>query len=404
MSSTIGGLIPEVIVASLNRLPGADIMLMAPRTAKAVIDVQHPDRHPLTRIDTITARTVGEALIDEFALSFLKGNQTMGARRALEEANEHAEQVGALIDGGWLDPDPEAFHPAPDAPKRVHDLGTVGFRGTRATHLSFTSGYEVPPVVPGAKAWRNWKENRTVHAYVLEHDIDSPWVINIHGFKQGEPRDFFTFRSGATRERFGVNVVHPVLPFHGVRRAKDAPLMPSVDFAVNVFGLSQAVWDVRRTIRWIRQRSEAPIIVHGVSLGGYVTSLLVGFDNDVGAAIVGIPVVDFPAVIRDHALRMALPRDDLNLLDSPTIDRFHALVSPLLVAPKVPADRRYIYAGKLDAISSPDQAMALWQHWGSPSIHWYDGGHVGGVVWDRGVKAYVDDAIAETLGAARAAA
>ena len=334
----------------------------------------------------------------------MKGNQVMAARQQVEEANEDAEQVIALIDGGWIDPHPQAFHRAPDAPKRVDKHGTVGFRGTKATHLSFKSGYEVPPLVPGSRTWQLWKENRTAHMYVLEHDVDAPWLINIHGFRQGEPRDFFTFRSGAQRERFGINIVHPVLPLHGVRQGTDTPSMPGVDFAANVFGLSQAIWDLRRTIQWIRQRSDAPILVHGVSLGGYLTSLLAGIDDNIDAAIVGIPVVDFPEVIRGHAKRMALPADDLNMLLSPTIDRFHALASPLLVAPKVPADRRYIYAGKLDQISSPDQAMALWQHWGSPSIHWFDGGHVGGAVWDRSVKDYIDSAIAESIVASRTAA
>jgi hypothetical protein len=179
--------------------------------------------------------------------------------------------------------------------------------------------------------------------------------------------------------------------------------MPGVDFAVNVFGLSQAVWDLRRVISWIRRRSDAPIIVHGVSLGGYLTAMLAGLDDRIDAAIVGIPVVDFPAVIRGHANRMSMPDDDLNLLNSPSIDRFHDLASPLVMAPRVPADGRYIYAGKLDQISSPDQAMTLWQHWGSPSIHWFDGGHVGGAVWDRSVRDYVDGAIAATLAGARVA-
>jgi hypothetical protein len=264
LSSTLGGLVPEMFVASLNRLPGADILLMAPRTAQVVIDVQHPDRHHQTRIDSVGLRTIGEALIDEFALSVMKGNQVMAARQQVEEANEDAEQVARLIDGGFIDPDPAVFHPCPEAPKRVDKRGTVGFRGTKAVHYSFKSGYEVPELVPGARAWQNWKENRTAHMYVIEHDVDAPWVVNIHGFRQGEPRDFFTFRSGSIHERFGVNVVHPVLPLHGPRRGKDTPHMPGVDFAVNVFGLSQAVWDVRRTIQWIRERSEAPIILHGV--------------------------------------------------------------------------------------------------------------------------------------------
>ena len=404
LSSTVAGLVPEMIVASLNRLPGADVMLMAPRTAQVLIDVQHPDRHHHTRVDRIGLRVVGEAMIDELALSIMKGNQVMEARQQIEDANEDAEQVAALVDGGWIDADPDVFHPSPPPPQRVRNLGTVGFRGVTARHVSFPSRYEVPALVPGARTWQMYKENRSIHCYVLEHDPDAPWLVNIHGFGQGQPRDFFTFRSASLRDRFGINVVHPVLPLHGPRHAAGYPQMPGVDFAVNVFGLSQAVWDLRRVVQWIRARSDAPVIVHGVSLGGYATALLAGLDDEIDAAIAGIPVVDFPSILRGHAKRMALPADDLNMLASPTIDRFHDLVSPLRTTPKVPAERRFIYAGKLDQISSPDQAMALWNHWGSPAIHWYDGGHVGGAVWDGGVKAFVDNAIASSLVSTRAAA
>ena len=81
-----------------------------------------------------------------------------------------------------------------------------------------------------------------------------------------------------------------------------------------------------------------------------------------------------------------------------------APVSPFNVESKVPSNRRYIYAGKIDQISSTQQALDLWEHWGSGSIHWFDGGHLGGAIWDRGVKRYIDAAIGEAVGAVPSAA
>ena len=51
-------------------------------------------------------------------------------------------------------------------------------------------------------------------------------------------------------------------------------------------------------------------------------------------------------------------------------------VAPLTFQPRVDADRRYIYAGVADRVARPDQARALWRHWGKPEIEWLPSGHV----------------------------
>jgi hypothetical protein len=51
-------------------------------------------------------------------------------------------------------------------------------------------------------------------------------------------------------------------------------------------------------------------------------------------------------------------------------------VSPLAYEPRVPVEGRYIYAGVADRVARPDQARALWRHWGKPVIDWLPSGHV----------------------------
>ena len=397
MSSSAADLLPATIVSRLNRLPGADVMLIGPRMSRVLIDVQHPDRHRDARIDVVTARTVAEALVDEVALSFLKGNQVAQARSHFEAAHFEASQFSRRIESGEIDGAPERFSAEPEAPRAVARLGSVRFRGTEAAHVTFPSEFQVPAGLPGADRWEACRANHSVHAFVLEHDHDAPWVVNVHGVRQGQPSDMFLFRSGAHHERFGVNVVHPVLPMSGPRADDRSPQLPGTDQCVNVIGLAQAAWDVRRTIRWIRQRSDAPVILHGVSLGSYVVALVAGLDEGLAAVIAGLPVVDYPGLMRRHARRMELPASDLRLTDDPAIDRLYSAVSPLHVEPRLDVDRRYIYAGKVDQISSAHQALTLWNHWSTPSMHWFDGGHLGGALWDRGVKRYVDAAIAATV-------
>jgi hypothetical protein len=54
---------------------------------------------------------------------------------------------------------------------------------------------------------------------------------------------------------------------------------------------------------------------------------------------------------------------------------------------KVPFERRYIFAGLADRMSTFGQARNLWLHWGRPTLAAYAGGHVGILLVERGPKA-----------------
>ena len=69
------------------------------------------------------------------------------------------------------------------------------------------------------------------------------------------------------------------------------------------------------------------------------------------------------------------------------------MVSPLAFDPLLPVERRFIYAGVADRVARPDQARALWRHWGRPAIHWDQSGHVAGA-FRRQVRGFVADALA----------
>ena len=68
------------------------------------------------------------------------------------------------------------------------------------------------------------------------------------------------------------------------------------------------------------------------------------------------------------------------------------LSSPLTMDPRVPADRRFIFAALGDRMTTPEQADVLWEHWGRPPIHWYHGGHIG-FVWLPAIQRFIDDAL-----------
>ena len=70
--------------------------------------------------------------------------------------------------------------------------------------------------------------------------------------------------------------------------------------------------------------------------------------------------------------------------------------SPLNFEPRLPRERRFIFAGAADRIARPDQARALWRHWGKPEIEWLSSGHVLASMKDD-LKPWVGRVVARTL-------
>jgi len=52
------------------------------------------------------------------------------------------------------------------------------------------------------------------------------------------------------------------------------------------------------------------------------------------------------------------------------------VVSPLVLEPKLPKERRYIFGAIADRLVPPEQVRDLWRHWDRPRIDWYQGGHL----------------------------
>ena len=166
----------------------------------------------------------------------------------------------------------------------------------------------------------------------------------------------------------------------------------STDFVNMVHFFAQALWDTRRLIGWLRRGGVEQIGVWGISMGGYTTALVAGFESDLDCVIAGIPPTDFPNVARDNMpVLMRSFEEDLNTNWQAVRTMMHP-VSALTFDPVVPKDRRFIYAGIAARVVRPDQARALWRRWDQPQIQWFSGGHVA-MAMRSSVVDYVEDAL-----------
>jgi len=299
---------------------------------------------------------------------------------------------------GWLE-HPLSYFPTPPPARplksgsRLGDLGGLGFERFR-----FESGYEPDPDEPGRERWLARVANRTAHAWILRHPEPRPWLVCVHGAGMGYPiADLFAFQAAWLHKGLGLNLAFPVMPLHGPRR-RGLPAgvgFPSDDLLDTVHAVAQAVWDTRRLVSWIRSQGAEAVGLAGLSLGSYTTAVLAGVEAGLACVIAGVPAVDFAELFERHAPAHVRRLPEFRGM-AEEARLVHHVISPLALAPRVPHERRFIFAGLADRLVHPHhQVRALWAHWQQPSIHWFEGSHIG-FLWSGAVRTFVHDALASS--------
>ena len=342
-----------------------------------------------------------QAYLDELVIALFRHPELLPKEGDYAPAASDLEELHALFSWrGWLD-QPDRYHRDPDPPGEV-EVRHEHRQGLGFEHVSFTSGWEPEPGEPGRGRWLDHDANQTVHAWVsrVPGRHRRSWLVCAHGLGMGGNGavDLRAFRAPQLARR-GINVVAPVLPLHGPRasgRVRGEDLM-TIDMVDSLHGVAQATWDLRRVIRWLRHHEGAEQIgVMGYSLGGLVAALVASLEDDLACVVAGIPVVDLPHLFRRHSpphvARLARSYGVLG----PSADDVHRVVSPLAMRCRVPFDRRFIFAGLADRMSTFGHARRLWLHWGQPAWATYAGGHVG-FYWSGAVKRFVDDALSRSF-------
>ena len=349
-------------------------------------DAPHPRPH-----SRMTARVRRDAFVDAAAFRLVASRVGRPEGSDLQRIQDEVAEADLLFEQrGWID-DPASYHEVPPLLSSVRTKrGRSG--NVRFTSMSWLDGYEPRPEEPGAARFLEYRVNRVARATLLEHRSgDRPWLVCLHGFGMGRPGlDLRAFRALHLHRELGLNLAFLTLPFHGRRNPGStlAPPMPSADVLDTVHGLTQAIWDVRQLFAHLRTKTDQPIGLMGLSLGGLVAASVASLEEP-RAVVLLVPAVDLPALMADGAARGEVgPALDDEMLER--AGRLFAPVSPLRLTPQVPVDRQLIVAGTLDRFARPTgQAVALWRHWGEPALHWYHGGHVS-LFWARGVRAAID--------------
>ncbi len=351
---------------------------------------QGPDDLPIARP---TIALVAQALRDEVVLMGLKARRPISQPRVYERINQ--EVVAALEfygNKGWLEKPQGFFGESPPLPDVT--VREVEARRRSYHRVFFDSAYTPHPGEPGRERWLGYTANSREYALLLRHPEPRPWLVCVHGTEMGRAAiDLAVFRAWKLHDDLGLNIVIPVLPMHGPR-ARGLPkgaVLPGEDVLDDVHATAQAVWDIRRLLSWIRlQEPESLIGLNGLSLGGYIASLVASLEKGLTCAILGVPVADLVELLGRHS---GFRDDDPRRLTMRLAEPIGRMVSPLSLTPLVPMRGRFIYAGVADRLVHPrEQVIRLWEHWGKPEIVWYPGGHAG-FFRSRPVQRFVWDAL-----------
>jgi pimeloyl-ACP methyl ester carboxylesterase len=338
-----------------------------------------------------------QAYLDEVLIAVLRHPELMPKDCDYASAAADVERLRALFALQGLLDRPADYHRDPPSPGDV-EIWDEHKAGLGYEHATFSSEWEPGLSEPGRDRWLAHQANHTVHAWVsrVPGRHHRSWLVCAHGLGMGNnaAMDLRAFRASQLGHR-GINVVVPVLPLHGPRasgRGRGEDLM-TIDMVDSMHGMAQAAWDMRRVIRWLRQEQGAEQVgVIGYSLGGLVASIVAALEDDLACVIAGIPVVDLPHLFRRHSPPHIARLAGTSGVLGPAADEVHRVVSPLAMECKVPFDRRFIFAGLADRMSTFGHARRLWLHWDRPAFATYAGGHLG-FFWSGAVKRFVDEAL-----------
>jgi pimeloyl-ACP methyl ester carboxylesterase len=139
---------------------------------------------------------------------------------------------------------------------------------------------------------------------------------------------------------------------------------------------SQAVWDARRLISWLRHHEGAPAVgVIGHSLGGYAAALLSCLEGGLDCVVVGNPAVDPSRLFWRNALSLATRYLKTAGVTEEKMGALLRPISPLALEPLVGNGGRAIFASVADRVVPVTEAESLWRHWEKPRIVWHQGTH-----------------------------
>jgi|TARA_R110001583_G_scaffold43077_3_gene136974 pimeloyl-ACP methyl ester carboxylesterase len=278
----------------------------------------------------------------------------------------------------------DVFIPPPKVNVEAHKIGRFSYKpkDIPAVELRFTSPFT--PLNPElTDSYLSYKRNRTACAQYWSHpDGPRPTLIFVHGVVESSYAFNSVFFSLSSFYNNGYDILLMTQPFHGSRAEPRHPFSGYGLFAGGFSqlneGMLQAVSDARVFIDYLFERGAPHVGISGLSLGGYLSSIMAVVEPRLAFCIPNSPLVSPVDTVRSWQPTGALmdligTRTGLTPMD---LRRGLAIHSPLSYQPKLDPERVMIIGGAGDRFTPPRFVRLLHAHWPESHLHWFPGNHL----------------------------
>lgn len=172
------------------------------------------------------------------------------------------------------------------------------------------------------------------------------------------------------------------LPYHFEREPEQSrysgEYMVSANMERTVQASRQAVMDLRALIQWIKVNKSGPVILIGISLGGFITNLTALVESKIDA-LASI----FYANRMAHSIWKTQPgkyiKEDLQKHGVSYEDLLNCweIIEPSQSSPKIDKENILLISAKYDQYIDINDTDYLWNSWERPKRYVYNCGHTG---------------------------
>lgn len=251
--------------------------------------------------------------------------------------------------------------------------------------------YRVPESLPGVLGPGRQKfpspvscdreENNLMHLRVWpgKEGMKSPAMILLHSLFSASDVGYVHWAS--VLNRLGWTAIFYDLPYH-YRRRPQGTWSGELVFGGNLIRsaetIRQAVVETRMVARLARAAGASRVGLWGMSLGGWVASLMICHEPDLACAWLVQPIPDVATAIWDSPGGWVIRRQmEARGLSREQASRMLPMVCPSSGKPKLPAEKILLVGGTHDRIARPGQMRALARDWGGAHYREVGQGHIG---------------------------
>lgn len=302
--------------------------------------------------------------------------------------NVHVRRNAPSITAADLDVfaghDVATIFPEAERPNDVQLKKRWRFAGLRCDEITFESPHDPIAARVGDLHRSTYEPNSTTHVRWVRHTDKRtrPTVIFLHSWMQGGDLIEESIILPAIARALDVNVARLLLPYHGRRRptcsAYSGEYYWTADLTRTFEAIRQSVIDTRALIRFLEDEESSSVGLMGQSLGGIVTLATTCVEDRLDFATPIAAHLDLAGVLRDASLLRPMATELEGQGWQPTdIDDYMRSLGLIHLEPLVDPERILLIAGRHDRFLTAKRVQELWERWERPSIHWYDGGHLG---------------------------